>query len=152
MSAARKVLLTGTLLALLAGGAFAMTRPGAGATLAGWRESLEALLPGGAPAPAARLPAPRIAVEDGRTVVHLTAAERARLTLVEVDSIPIIINLVQEHGFLSVLPEQSVSNIPAPPALMRLDATFQQSLSLVWQKNALSRQAAETVMAIWEKG
>jgi hypothetical protein len=79
---ARRVLFTGTLLALVAGGAFAMTRPAATATLAGWRESLDALLPGRTPAPAARLPAPRTAVEDGRTVVRLTAAERARVGIV----------------------------------------------------------------------
>ena len=46
----------------------------------------------------------------------LTAAQRARLTLVEVDSIPVIINLVREHGHLSILPEQSVSRIADPPA------------------------------------
>ncbi len=79
---ARTVLLTGTLLAVVAGGAFAMTRPGATAALAGWRESLDALLPGRTPAPAARLPAPRTAVEDGRTIVRLTAAERARVGIV----------------------------------------------------------------------
>ena len=83
MGQARRVLLTGTLLAILAAGALAVTQAGertAGlsASLAGLRESLEAVMPGRGGAPEARLPAPRTAIEDGRTVVHLTEAERAR--------------------------------------------------------------------------
>ncbi len=82
MGQARKVLLAGTLLALVAGGALAMTRPELPASLAQWRETLEALLPDRAPASPARMPAPRTAVEDGRTIVHLTSAERARVGIV----------------------------------------------------------------------
>lgn len=87
MGQARRVLLTGTLLAILAAGALAVTQAGertAGlsASLAGLRESLEAVMPGRGGAPEARLPAPRTAIEDGRTVVHLTEAERARIGIV----------------------------------------------------------------------
>ena len=78
----------------------------------------------------------------------LSQAERSRLTLVEVDSIPVIINLVLSHGHLSVLPEHSVANINPPPTLLPLDAPYQQSISLVWPRDALSRQAAEQVFAI----
>jgi LysR family nitrogen assimilation transcriptional regulator len=81
----------------------------------------------------------------------LSPAERARLTLVEVDSIPVIINLVLDHGHLSVLPEHSVANINPPPTLLPLDAAYQQSLSLVWPRDALSRQAAETMFALLSK-
>jgi len=78
----------------------------------------------------------------------LSMAERARLRLVEVDSIPVIINLVLDHGYLSILPEQSVSRIDRPPSLISIGESYQQSLSLVWPKNALSRQAAETVLKL----
>lgn len=81
----------------------------------------------------------------------LSQAERARLTLVEVDSIPVIINLVLRHGHLSVLPEHSVANIDPPPTLLPLDAAFVQSLSLVWPPDTLSRQAAETTIALLTK-
>lgn len=81
----------------------------------------------------------------------LSAAERARLTLVEVDSIPVIINLVLDHGHLSVLPEHSVANINPPPTLLPLNAVYQQSLSLVWPRDALSRQAAETMVTLLSK-
>ena len=83
--------------------------------------------------------------------VALSPADRARLTLVEVDSIPVIINLVLDHGHLSVLPEHSVANIGPPPSLLPLDAAYQQSLSLVWPRDALSRQAAETMLAFLSK-
>jgi DNA-binding transcriptional LysR family regulator len=78
----------------------------------------------------------------------LSSVERARLTLVEVDSIPVIINLVLDHGHLSILPEHSVANISPPPTLLPLDAAYQQSLSLVWPRDALSRQAADTIIAL----
>ena len=78
----------------------------------------------------------------------LSPAERSRLTLVEVDSIPVIINLVLDHGHLSVLPEHSVANINPPPTLLPLDTAYQQSLSLVWPRDALSRQAAETMVKL----
>jgi LysR family nitrogen assimilation transcriptional regulator len=81
----------------------------------------------------------------------LSPADRARLTLIEVDSIPVIINLVLRHGFISVLPEISVANIAEPPVLIPLPAGYTQSLSLVWPKNPLSRQAAETVLALLSK-
>ncbi|QRI65539.1 LysR family transcriptional regulator [Shinella sp. PSBB067] len=78
----------------------------------------------------------------------LPPAERARLTLVEVDSIPVIINLVLDHGHLSILPEHSVANIAPPPTLLPLDEAYQQSLSLVWPRDALSRQAADAMIAL----
>lgn len=81
----------------------------------------------------------------------LSPAERALLTLVEVDSIPVIINLVLDHGHLSILPEHSVANIKPPPTLLPLDAAYQQSLSLVWPRDALSRQAAETMLSLLAK-
>ncbi|MDO9414641.1 LysR family transcriptional regulator [Pararhizobium sp.] len=78
----------------------------------------------------------------------LTEAQRNRLTLIEVDSIPVIINLVRNHGFLSVLPHASIANIAAPPPLINLGPDYVQSLSLVWQKNALSREAGQTMLGI----
>ncbi len=76
----------------------------------------------------------------------LSESERNRVTLVEVDSIPVIINMVMNHGYLSVLPESSIARIQNPPAMVTLDADYVQSLSLVWQKNALSRQVGEAML------
>jgi hypothetical protein len=82
------VLLSGLLVVALAGAAVALTEAGGrvggefAASVAGLRQSLDAILPGRQPAPTAALPAPRTAVEDGRTVVRLTPEERTRIGLV----------------------------------------------------------------------
>ena len=78
----------------------------------------------------------------------LTEQERNRLTLTEVDSIPVILNLVMDHGYLSVLPESSAARVRHPPAMRRLGDGYMQSLSLAWQKNALSRQVAEAMLGM----
>ncbi|WP_428429366.1 LysR family transcriptional regulator [Pararhizobium sp.] len=78
----------------------------------------------------------------------LTEQERNRLTLTEVDSIPVILNLVMDHGYLSVLPESSAARVRHPPAMLRLGPGYMQSLSLAWQKNALSRQVAEAMLGM----
>ncbi len=43
------------------------------------------------------------------------------MTLVEVDSLPILVNLVLQHGFLAVLPEASFSDIDEPLSAVALD-------------------------------
>ncbi|MCV9999875.1 LysR family transcriptional regulator [Pararhizobium sp. YC-54] len=78
----------------------------------------------------------------------LSEHERSRLTLTEVDSIPVILNLVMDHGYLSVLPESSAARVRNPPAMLRLGHGYMQSLSLAWQKNALSRQVAEAMLGM----
>lgn len=78
----------------------------------------------------------------------LSEQERSRLTLTEVDSIPVILNLVMDHGYLSVLPESSAARVRNAPAMRRLGADYMQSLSLAWQKNALSRQVAESMLGM----
>ncbi|MDW5313086.1 LysR family transcriptional regulator [Rhizobium sp. PL01] len=80
----------------------------------------------------------------------LTEQERSRLTMTEVDSIPVILNLVMDHGYLSVLPESSAARVRNPPAMRRLGPGYMQSLSLAWQKNALSRQVAEAMLGMMQ--
>ncbi|WP_275783628.1 LysR family transcriptional regulator [Pararhizobium gei] len=74
--------------------------------------------------------------------------ERSQLSVTEVDSIPVILNLVMHHGFLCVLPENSVARTGLAFATRRLGPGYVQSLSLAWQKNALSRQAGEMMYAM----
>ncbi|MBP1857500.1 LysR family transcriptional regulator [Rhizobium herbae] len=78
----------------------------------------------------------------------LSEQERGMLTLTEVDSIPVILNLVMDHGYLSVLPESSAARVRNAPAMRRLGPGYMQSLSLAWQKNALSRQVAEAMLGM----
>ncbi|CAN7434402.1 LysR family transcriptional regulator [Pararhizobium sp. LjRoot238] len=74
--------------------------------------------------------------------------ERNRLTVTEVDSIPVILNLVMNHGYLSMLPESSTARVRNAPAMRRLGPGYMQNLSLAWQKNALSRQAGEAMLTM----
>lgn len=68
--------------------------------------------------------------------------------MIEVDSIPVILNLVMNHGYLSMLPESSAARVRNAPAMRRLGPGYMQSLSLAWQKNALSRQAGEAMLTM----
>lgn len=78
----------------------------------------------------------------------LTEPERRRVTLVEVDSIPVIINLVSHHGYLSVLPETSLSRIHRPPAMIRLGTQYRQSLTLIWPRGAFSSEVGELMISM----
>lgn len=75
----------------------------------------------------------------------LSESERRRITLVEVDSIPVIINLVTHHGYLSVLPESSLARVHRPPAMIQLAPAYKQSLTLVWPRRALWAQVGEAL-------
>lgn len=78
----------------------------------------------------------------------LSEAERRRITLVEVDSIPVIINLVGQHGYISVLPESSLARMHQPPAMIRLDPTYRQSLTLVWPRGTLAGEIGELMISM----
>lgn len=82
----------------------------------------------------------------------LSDAERRRVTLVEVDSIPVIINLVSHHGYLSVLPETSLSRIHRPPAMIRLGAQYRQSLTLIWPRGAFSSEVGDLMIGMMKTG
>ncbi len=79
---------------------------------------------------------------------RLSDAERRRVTLVEVNSIPVIINLVTHHGYLSVLPETSLSRIHRPPAMIRLGAQYRQSLTLIWPRGAFSSEVGDLMISM----
>ncbi|NRQ15515.1 LysR family transcriptional regulator [Ensifer sesbaniae] len=78
----------------------------------------------------------------------LSEAERRRITLVEVDSIPVIINLVGQHGYLSVLPESSLARVHRPPAMIRLGPAYRQSLTLVWPRGTFAGEIGELMISM----
>ncbi|WP_440657503.1 LysR family transcriptional regulator [Ensifer adhaerens] len=78
----------------------------------------------------------------------LDEAERRRITLVEVDSIPVIINLVRQHGYLSVLPQSSLARVHRPPAMIRLGPAYRQSLTLVWPRGAFAAEIGELMISM----
>lgn len=78
----------------------------------------------------------------------LSETQREKLTLIEIDSIPVIVNLVLHHGFLSVLPEASVSNIRGDLGRLPLGEEHAIPLRLVWPKGGGARSVGEMVLGL----
>ncbi len=67
----------------------------------------------------------------------------------EIDSIPVIINLVREHGYLSVLPKVSVDGVIDGVDAVELPAAFDLPVCLAWVKaRDLGTIAAEIIRDI----
>lgn len=67
----------------------------------------------------------------------------------EIDSIPVIVNLVREHGYLSVLPQISVDGVIDGIDAVALPAAFDLPICLAWEKGRdLAALAAEIVRDI----
>ena len=80
----------------------------------------------------------------------LGEAQREKLTLIEIDSIPVIVNLILHHGFLSVLPEASVSNIRGDLGRIPLGDEHALSIRLVWPQGG--RGLGEMVLGLMDEG
>lgn len=90
------------------------------------------------------LPSPRSGLRlriDQLLDMTFSDAERDRLTLLEIDSIPVILNLVLEYGFVSVLPRASVASIRPDLHSISLPSAFDMQYWLCWLKSA-GRSAA----------
>jgi len=79
----------------------------------------------------------------------LGEAQREKLTLIEIDSIPVIVNLILHHGFLSVLPEASVSNIRGDLGRVPLGEEHALPLRLVWPPGG-GRSVGEMMLALMD--
>ncbi len=78
----------------------------------------------------------------------LTAEERALLSVVEIDSIPVIANLVLEHGHLAVLPEWATIGLEPSLSALRLPMAYDMQLSLAWRKAGNATATATLVQSI----
>ncbi len=73
---------------------------------------------------------------------HLNETERSALRLIEIDSIPVILNLVLHHGFVSVLPQASVARIRGDLRQLPLGSDYDMTFWLCWpQGNAATGRA-----------
>ena len=73
---------------------------------------------------------------------HLNDTERSAIRLIEIDSIPVILNLVLHHGFVSVLPQASVARIRRDLPQLPLGASYDMNFWLCWPPgNAAIAQA-----------
>lgn len=65
---------------------------------------------------------------------QLDETERGALRLIEIDSIPVILNLVLHHGFVSVLPRASVARIRGDLPLLPLSSEYDMNFWLCWPR------------------
>lgn len=65
---------------------------------------------------------------------HLDEAERSAVRLIEIDSIPVILNLVLHHGFVSVLPQASVARIRSDLPQLPLSGRYDMNFWLCWPR------------------
>lgn len=75
-----------------------------------------------------------------------TRFDRTPANFSEVDSLPVIINLVRDHGFVSVLPQPSVNGIGGDIEWLALDVWL--PLWLVWLPSRDLASTAERIAAI----
>jgi LysR family nitrogen assimilation transcriptional regulator len=82
----------------------------------------------------------------------LTPAEQARVSLVEIDSIPVIANLVLEHGYVALMPESAyradgddLAGIPVPDR-------YDMRLTLVWRATPHAVSIVATLAEILSPG
>lgn len=79
---------------------------------------------------------------------HLSDTERSAMRLIEIDSIPVILNLVLHHGFVSVLPQASVARIRSDLTQVPLPARYDMAFQLCWPRgNATIAQAILSTIA-----
>ena len=67
---------------------------------------------------------------------HLNEVERSALRLIEIDSIPVILNLVLHHGFVSVLPQASVARIRSDLRQLPLPGPYDMNFWLCWPRGS----------------
>jgi len=82
----------------------------------------------------------------------LKPEERARLSFIEIDSIPVIANLVIEHGHLALLPQWAIPGLEDKMAAIPLPQTYDMQLSLAWKRGASSENVAGLVQRILTDG
>lgn len=78
----------------------------------------------------------------------LTEDELRTLRVIEVDSMPVILNLVLRHGAVSVLPSESVTSIGGDLSQISLPSEYNLPYWLVCGRNDGSRQTALAVLHV----
>lgn len=77
----------------------------------------------------------------------LPQAEIDALTITEIDSIPIIANLMLDFGFVSVLPESALVSFDARLVALSVDPGLELILSLIWVQTEGARRGARSILA-----
>lgn len=78
----------------------------------------------------------------------LTQAEVDALTITEIDSIPIIANLMLDFGFVSVLPESAMASLDKRLAALSTEPALELILSLIWAPTEGARRGARAILSV----
>jgi LysR family nitrogen assimilation transcriptional regulator len=78
----------------------------------------------------------------------LTQPEIDALTITEIDSIPIIANLMLDFGFVSILPESAQAALDTKLASLATEPALELILSLVWAPTEGARRGARAIQSV----
>ncbi len=78
----------------------------------------------------------------------LTEDERSNLQILEADSLPVLLNLVLEHGFISILPAPSVAAIGRSLIRAELNKALALPLWLVWPRRRDAPKFAKNLISV----
>lgn len=81
----------------------------------------------------------------------LSAADRELVDMLEIDSIPVIVNLAFDHGYCAILPESAFSTLRDDIGILRLDPRWSLSHWLVWPLRPASRKIGHAMASLLEK-
>ena len=76
----------------------------------------------------------------------LPQTEVDALTITEVDSMPIIGNLMLDFGFVSVMPESALVSFDARLAVIRVEPALELILSITWAQTDGARRGARAIL------
>jgi LysR family transcriptional regulator, nitrogen assimilation regulatory protein len=68
--------------------------------------------------------------------------------IVEVDSVPVIVNMVVRHNCLSVLPQSAVERLPHRLSKWPLPDNYRQQLTLVWHVGVLPKSLVKGILGL----
>jgi LysR family nitrogen assimilation transcriptional regulator len=78
----------------------------------------------------------------------LSESDRERVSIIEVDSMPVIANLVRDHGYLTLLPELSLGAAASVFECTVLPRKFDARFTLAWRPSPSSERMATRVVEI----
>lgn len=80
----------------------------------------------------------------------LGEAGRRQLEIVEIDSIPVIINMVAHHGFVSILPSVSLATLSGDLVCMQLSDRYRLKLWIAWLRDGQDRRVGRQILGLME--
>lgn len=70
--------------------------------------------------------------------------------IVEIDSVPVIVNMVARYNYLSVMPQSAVERLPYRLSKWPLPDSYRQQLTLVWRASALPPPLVEGIVSLMQ--